>query len=457
MNLYEQYRKSKFDLSAFGIERGPSRSDYFCTPKGAKIIGWTGVGGIHYCTLTAFGDTVFAVDPSGDAGRHAFPVAESFDDLLRLLMACGHEAHVEQAHSWSRDQFGRFVKDNPVSDKAREQIAYLESQFGLTPIADPYAYLKKIYEDFDLSAVPYKKDYYKYVPMEEAPQPKEWQVYFSVFNRKGGETAGTELPLNAHFRSSGCEWSVPSAYICAKGLVLDIFAEQDTFSPELDFRAFATVNGKILRESQSTGNIWTSEYRPEEMRDVLIRYGFGLDKCLLWRRISFPWATKTKPSVKSIELKLEPRPAVIEGEHFSVVSSGQKIEFIHPVTNAAHTLTVCEYEQCTLSRDRQFSGGYENPAHYVKMTYTLEPELSSNRFTVSDTKQSDAPKKSASSGRTYDFESSIVLTVPVSDKNETASAIRSACSALTFEPQEKVEWKMIFREKTVQDMQFTLL
>ena len=91
------------------------------------------------------------------------------------------------------------------------------------------------------------------------------------------------------------------------------------------------------------------------------------------------------------------------------------------------------------------------------MTYTLEPELSGNRFTVSDTKQSDAPKKSASSGRTYDFESSIVLTVPVSDKNETASTIRSACSALTFEPQEKVEWKMIFREKTVQDMQFTLL
>ena len=42
MNLYEQYIKNKFDLSAFGIERGESRSDYFCTPKGAKIIGWTG-------------------------------------------------------------------------------------------------------------------------------------------------------------------------------------------------------------------------------------------------------------------------------------------------------------------------------------------------------------------------------------------------------------------------------
>ncbi len=457
MNLHEQYRKSKFDLSAFGIERGASRSDYFCTPKGAKIIGWTGVGGIHYCTLTAFVDTVFAVDPSGDAGRHAFPVAESFDDLLRLLMSCGHEAHIEQAHAWSREQFDKFGKENPVSDKASDLISFLKKEYGLAPIDDPYEYLKRIYDGFDFSAVPYKKDYYKYLPIDEAPQPKEWKVYFSVFNRKGGETAGTELPLNARFRFAGYEWSVPSAYVCSKGLVLDIFTEKDPSSPELDYRATATVNGKDLRESQGTGNIWTREYRPEEMQDVLTHYGITLDKCLLWRRISFPWATNAKPSVKSIELKLEPRPAVIEGERFSVTESGQRIEFIHPVTNTAHTLTVCEYEREVLSHERQFSGGYENPAHYVKMTYTLEPELSGNRFTVSDTRQSDAPKKSASSVRTYDFESSIVLTVPVSGKNETASTIRSACSALTFEPQEKVEWQMIFREKPADDMQVSLL
>ena len=51
MKLYEQYIKNKFDLSAFGFDRGESRSDYFCTPKGAKIIGWTGVDGIHYCAI----------------------------------------------------------------------------------------------------------------------------------------------------------------------------------------------------------------------------------------------------------------------------------------------------------------------------------------------------------------------------------------------------------------------
>ena len=228
MNLYEQYIKNKFDLSAFGIERGESRSDYFCTPKGAKIIGWTGVDGIHYCTIKALGEIVFAVEPMGYAGRHAFPVAENFEDFLRLLMACGHEAYIVQAHAWSREQYDNFAKENPITTTANEQILYLQKEYGLAPIDDPYNYLKTIYDNFDFSTVPYKKDYYEYVPKEAMPLPKEWKVYFSLHDRKGGERAGEELPLNTTFSWAGYEWLIPSAYICSKGLVLDVFAEADS-------------------------------------------------------------------------------------------------------------------------------------------------------------------------------------------------------------------------------------
>ena len=60
------------------------------------------------------GEIVFAVEPMGDAGRHAFPVADNFKDFLRLLMACGHEAYIEQAHAWGREQYDNFAKENPV-------------------------------------------------------------------------------------------------------------------------------------------------------------------------------------------------------------------------------------------------------------------------------------------------------------------------------------------------------
>lgn len=497
MNLHEQYIKNKFDLSAFGIERGESRSDYFCTPKGAKIIGWTGVDGIHYCTIKVLGEIVFAVEPMGDAGRHAFPVAENFEDFLRLLMACGHEAYIEQAHAWSREQYDEFAKDNPITTKANEQILYLQKEYGLAPIDNPYQYLKTIYDSFDFSTVPYKKDYYEYVPKDAMPLPKEWKVFFSLHGRKGGERAGDELSLNVHFSWAGYEWIVPSAYICAKGLVLDVFTEADSdkvhaflfkwmFAEEdeskltdeqrnqiiqenplaFDYRSCVDVNGKLLREKQGKGNGWVQGYEmyeSEAMRDILDHYELSLEKCWIWHRMSFPWATKTKPSIKSLALKLEQRPVSIIGERFNVTDVGQQIKFIHPVTNVEHTLTVTEYEQDTLSFDHQFSDGYEHPTNLTKMGYTLEPELSNMQFSVSDTKQSDAPKKVNVDALNNDFASaiaiiggadgptSVIMGVPRSEKK-----LHAACSALTFEPQKRVGWKMTFREKTVEDFEIQI-
>ena len=498
MKLYEQYIKNKFDLSAFGIGRGESRSDYFCTPKSAKIIGWTGVDGIHYCTIKAFGEMVFAVCPMGVAGKHAFPVAESFEDFLRVLMACGHEAHACQAHAWRREQYDAFVKDNPIRTKAHEQILYLQNEYGLEPIDDPYQYLKIIYDAFDFSTIPYKEDYYEYIPRDEMPLPKEWKVYFSLYDKKGGERAGEELVLNTCFSWGGYEWHVPAAYICAKGLVLDVFAEADTdkvhefllkwmFAAEdesklsseqreqierenplaFDFRACVEVNGKPMRREKGRGNGWIQGYdmyQSEAMRDILEHYNLSLDKCYIWRRMSFLWATKTKPNIKSIQLKLEQRPVSFPGEHFFVTKAGEQLKFIHPITKTEHTLTVCEYEQDTMSIDSQFRAGYEHPTHYTRMGYTLSPKLSNMQFSVTDIRQSDAPRKSNMETIKDDFAgalaiiggadgpTSVFMGVPRSEKH-----LHAACSALTFMPQDKVEWKMMFREKTVEDYSISLL
>ena len=497
MILYDNYIKKKFDLTAFGIERREGRSDYFCTPKGAKIIGWTGVDGIHYCTIKSLGDVVFAVEPMGDAGRHAFPVAANFEDFLRLLMACGHEAYLEQAHAWSRERYGNFAKENPVSREAGEQIAYLQREYGLLPMEDPYAYLKEIYDNFDFSTVPYKKDYYEYIPKEAMPLPKEWKVYFSLHDRKGGERAGTELPLNKTFSWAGYEWYIPSAYICAKGLVLDMFAEADSdkvhgflfkwvYAEEdeskltheqrlqienenplaFDWRTCVEVNETLLHEKQGRGNGWVQGYEmyeSEAMRDILAHYGLSLDKCWIWRRMSFPWATKSKPDIKSLKVKLEQRPQSIFGEKFTVERTGQQVRFTHPVTKAVHLLTVTEYETDTMNFDRQFSDGHEHPTHLVKMAYTLEPDLTGRQFTVSDVRQSDMPKRVNGCNPDPDFASAIAIiggadgpTSVIVGVPRTEKKLHMACSALTFEPQNEVEWKMTFREKTVEDIEIQI-
>ena len=48
MNLYQRFKELDIDHSAIRLEQSDAPADYFCTPKGAKVIGWAGVDGIHY-------------------------------------------------------------------------------------------------------------------------------------------------------------------------------------------------------------------------------------------------------------------------------------------------------------------------------------------------------------------------------------------------------------------------
>ena len=47
MNLYKKFKELNLDTSCLGLIPGSETSDYFCTPLGAKVIGWEGVDGIH--------------------------------------------------------------------------------------------------------------------------------------------------------------------------------------------------------------------------------------------------------------------------------------------------------------------------------------------------------------------------------------------------------------------------
>lgn len=92
--------------------RGPAQR-LFLHPLGAEVIGWEGVDGIHCCFVEGFGEMVFAVNPMGLPGDWVHPIARDFEELLRLLLSCGHLAALEQAHGWDREQFDQFLKDDP--------------------------------------------------------------------------------------------------------------------------------------------------------------------------------------------------------------------------------------------------------------------------------------------------------------------------------------------------------
>lgn len=63
-----------------------------------------GMDGIHFCFVRGFGGVVFSVTPMNLVPNLVHPLANNFEDFLRLLLACGDSAALEQAWMWDKSQ-----------------------------------------------------------------------------------------------------------------------------------------------------------------------------------------------------------------------------------------------------------------------------------------------------------------------------------------------------------------
>ena len=156
---YQAFLKKGIDLAPLGLETNGAFISYFCTPKGAKVLGWAGVDGIHYCTIRGFGDMIFAVSPM-NVGDYVHPIARNFEDLLRLLLSCTDMAALEQCYAWDEEQYKAFLMDCPATPKQQAVLDAIRSKTSLEPMEDAFHYVKQLQAEFDLSAIPYTEDYY---------------------------------------------------------------------------------------------------------------------------------------------------------------------------------------------------------------------------------------------------------------------------------------------------------
>lgn len=105
--------------------------------------------GIHYCFVRGQGEVVFAVNPSNVVGQNVYPVAATFEELLKLLLACGSMAAIEQAHMWDEEQFEEFVAENPPTPAQCAVFDVLRDKLGITPAEEPFAYLRHLQDRYD--------------------------------------------------------------------------------------------------------------------------------------------------------------------------------------------------------------------------------------------------------------------------------------------------------------------
>lgn len=167
---------------------------------------------------------VFAVSPMNSAPDFVHPLSKDFADFLRLLLACGDVAALEQAWMWEEAQFEAFLRNNPPTQAQQVRLSEVAARLKLTPTEHPWVYLKELQASFDYGKIKYTEDYYD-IDMNPAAEPTapEWKVYFEGNSgvHSGRDRAGVEIKLNKHFDWAGHHWIIPAVYSCSKGLVVD--------------------------------------------------------------------------------------------------------------------------------------------------------------------------------------------------------------------------------------------
>lgn len=166
MDLFQLFRRLNIDGGLISLEYSEITAPYFCYPVNAEVIGFEGC--ILYCFLPEYGDMVFASNPESCADKNVYPLAASFEDFLRLILACGTANPVEQIVWMDQRQFERHLQEEmkTQTERQKELLALLKHELNLTPMEHPFEYVKALQANFDGSKIQYSEEYYDTLGLE---------------------------------------------------------------------------------------------------------------------------------------------------------------------------------------------------------------------------------------------------------------------------------------------------
>ncbi len=459
--------------------------------------------GSRHCFVRECGEMVFSVSLMNGSRNYVHPLAKSFEDFLRLLLAAKDANYLEQAWMLTPDRFEQLVQNYAPTQEAQTVLSQLADRMHLEPMETPWQYMKNLRDAFDYSKIKYTEAFYDCDRNCKEPQAQQWAVYFdgSGHGHHGRARAGQEVPVGREFAFAGRKWVIPAIYACSKGLVMDFcmqvdpeeyrrfdakwsetcFAAEDAPMSQreqmqmelenplnLDFCPEVRVNGQSLkwRGSSRSYFIPSDDLVEQDVDTMQMLEHYHLDRSFAWSfvRARFPWATGRRPEIKTLELTMVQRPVTIPGDVFHVDGPGDRVEIIAPGGGEVYTLIVREYEQQTLNPEDLSRENMEFPTRYTLMRYTLSPELPG--FSVKDLSTCDQPRLRQTSAAENtscccaaaigviggaDGPTAVFLAAPQKEH------MHSACSSLHFEPPERIGWYPVFQVSGQEALTITIL
>ncbi len=491
-SFYQAFLSHHIDLTPLGMDLKAKEAPYPCTPKGASILGWSGVDGIHYCRIRGWGETVFAVEPARGAAGAVHPLAWNFRDLLRLLLYAGSMAALENAWRWDDGQWAAYCREHPPGEAQRAVLARIAKEMGLSPMEEPWRYIRRLQAEFDASA-------FASTDQPPAGRPAPWRVYFHGGFGSGAryERAGREIPVEKRFQWLGGAWYIPSVYACGAGLVMDILrrvpareilafmarwqltadAQADAFTAEEQllmeaghpfrtdyYPCLRIEDGAALKASQGCGICWNPIDPERNDRDAgrALRH-YGLEPQDGWSimRWRFPWPEGRRMDPGRLAVTLSPGERALPGPRFSVAGPGDHASFTDPVSGGLHRLTVrcCEAERLDPAIHR--GAGEAWPGCFTVMGYTVDPPLPEGRLVVMDTAGSDPPRPQPGQAHSACCAVGIIggasCPTVLGGGEDGPESVQYAASALHYTPAGSITWRMVFYQRKGEDRTVDLL
>ena len=164
--IYEKFMSLPIDKGLLCLEHGDITTPYFCYPVNAKPIGFEGC--ILYCFLPEYGEMVFACNPESCADQNVYPLAATFKDFIRLILACGTVNPVEQIVWMDKNKFEEHMASEAkiLTNEQKIAVQQLQRELSLLPMENPFEYVKEIQKNFDGSKIQYSDEYYEVAGME---------------------------------------------------------------------------------------------------------------------------------------------------------------------------------------------------------------------------------------------------------------------------------------------------
>ena len=105
---------------------------------------------------------VFSIISDAVNEKNVNPLAHTFADFLGLVLACKNANLIEQIYWQSKEQFAAFLQKDGMgaTEEQNAVLAQLQTKLGITPIADPYGYVRDIQASFGYSQINYSDEYY---------------------------------------------------------------------------------------------------------------------------------------------------------------------------------------------------------------------------------------------------------------------------------------------------------